>query len=161
MYSRLLLTLTLPAAVLLGASCADPVAVVAEEKPAAKEAPAAVRGDWPMYGGTPGHNLVNTLAQGIPSDWEPKPGGTNIKWVAEVAKYQDGIYVPPAVAGGRVYVPTNNTKGYDETVKGDKAVLMCFNEADGKFLWQIAHDLPGSLVAVGGRSVGLMSTPAV
>jgi outer membrane protein assembly factor BamB len=159
MYSRLLLTLTLPVA-LLGAACDTPIAAVAEEKPAAREAPAGVRDDSPVYGGTPSRNMVNTVARGVPTDWEAKAGGKNIKWVAEVGK-QGGRYCPPAVAGGQVYVASNNTKGYDPKVKGQKAVLLCFSEADGKFLWQITHDLPESLIGAGGREEGLMSTPAV
>ena len=53
----------------------------------------------------------------------------------------DRGYMPPAVAGGKVYIATNNHKPRNPDVKGDKAVLLCFNEADGKFLWQIAHDI--------------------
>jgi outer membrane protein assembly factor BamB len=163
MYSRLLLALTLFAA-LLGIGCTGSVVVQAEEKPTAREAaPPAASGDWPMYGGTPSRNMVNTVAKGIPTEWSVKKGALkNVKWVAEVGKREGaGRLVPPAVAGGRIYVATNNSKGHDPAVKGHKAVLMCFNEADGKFLWQIAHDLPDTLVKAGGDKEGLLSTPAV
>jgi outer membrane protein assembly factor BamB len=130
------------------------VALPAEEK----SAPAG--GDWPMFGGTPTRNMVNTAARGIPTEWGPKKGGKNVKWVADVG---NSLYhcVPPAVAGGQIYVPTNNGKPRDPKVKGEKIVLMCFRESDGQFLWQITHDMPEPLIAAGGNAVGLLSTPVV
>ena len=44
----------------------------------------------------------------------------------------------PVVSRGLVWVGTNNGRPRDPNVKGDAAVLMCFREADGKFLWQYA-----------------------
>jgi len=159
MPSRLLLALTLFAA-LCGAACTDPVAAPAEEKPTAKEVPASAAADWPMYGGTPGRNMVNATAKDIPTEWGTKAGGKNVKWVAEVGKKEGGLYLPPAVAGGQVYVPTNNGKPRDPQLKGAKAILMCLRESDGKFLWQIAHDLPASL-ATASFNEPLLSTPIV
>src|SRR5262249_6624084 len=47
-------------------------------------------------------------------------------------------YGNPVVASGKVIVGTNNASGfvkrYPESV--DLGVLVCLNEADGKFLWQ-------------------------
>jgi outer membrane protein assembly factor BamB len=141
--------------------CASPIVLTAAEvKAAAKAAPAEASGDWPMYGGTSSRNMVNTVAKGIPTEWGSKDGGKNVKWVAEVGSL-GGRYVPPAVAGGQVYVATNNSKPRDPKVTGNKAVLMCFREKDGQFLWQIAHDLPDTLQAAGGKDEGLLSTPAV
>jgi outer membrane protein assembly factor BamB len=154
MHSRLPLVLIVFAPLLIVACHPEPSAVTAEEKPA------KAGGDWPMFGGTPARNMVNTAAKGLPTEWGAKAGGPNVKWVAEVGK-DGGRYVPPAVAGGQVYVATNNSKPRDPNVKGDKAVLMCFRESDGQFLWQIAHDLGEPLIAATGRSEGLMSTPAV
>ena len=48
----------------------------------------------------------------------------------------------PVIAGGKVFVATNNAKPRDPKIKGDKAVLMCFDETDGRFLWQLVHDSP-------------------
>jgi outer membrane protein assembly factor BamB len=111
-----------------------------------------------MYGGTPSRNMVNTAARGVPTEWGNKAGGKNVKWVADLG---DRGYLPPAVAGGKVYVPTNNRRPRDPKVKGDKAVLMCFDEADGKFLWQIVHDMPPAEVVTQARPEGLLSAPAV
>ncbi len=158
MYSRLLLTLTLFVA-LLGTACTGSMAVTAEEKPVASEtAPAEAGRDWPMYGGTPSRNMINTVAKGVPTAWGNKKGGKNVKWVADLG---DRGYLPPAVAGGKVFICTNNHKPRDPKVEGDKAILMCFNEADGKFLWQIAHDMPPEEVVTISKTEGLLSTPTV
>jgi outer membrane protein assembly factor BamB len=158
MYSRLLLS-WIPFTALLGTGCTGSIAVQAEEKPAAREAaPPAAGLDWPMYGGTPSRNMVNLVAKGVPTEWENKKGGKNVKWIAELG---DRGYLPPIIAGGKVFICTNNHKPRDKAVKGDKAVLMCFNEADGNFLWQIVHDMPPEEVVTQAKPEGLLSTPTV
>ena len=102
--------------------------------------------------------MVAPLARGLPIDWGTSAGGKNVKWVADLGRRG---YVPPAVAGGKVYIATNNHKPRDPKVKGDRAVLMCFNEADGKFLWQIVHKMPPEDIVSAAGSEGLLSTPAV
>jgi outer membrane protein assembly factor BamB len=114
--------------------------------------------DWPMYGGSPSRNVVNTVARGIPTDWGNKAGGKNVKWLAALGSRG---YLPPAVAGGRVYIATNNRSPRDPRVKGDKAVLLCFREDTGAFLWQIVHPMPPAEVVTQARPEGLLSTPVV
>jgi outer membrane protein assembly factor BamB len=152
MHSRLLIALTLFAALAV-AACSGPAA---GEKPAAS-------GDWPMFGGAPARNMVNLAARGIPTDWGTKAGGKNVKWVINVPGGLGGNYVPPAVAGGQVYVATSNNgkTPRDPKVKGPKAVMACFRQSDGQFLWQIAHDPPDSLVEASGDKEPLLSTPVV
>jgi outer membrane protein assembly factor BamB len=92
----------------------------------------------PMLGGSINRNLANTIEKGIPDTWSIEKGKEkNIKWVAKLGTY---AYGGPTIAGGRVFVGTNNDSPRDPAVKGDKGVLMCFRESDGKFLWQIVHD---------------------
>ncbi len=43
----------------------------------------------------------------------------------------------PIVSGGRVYIGTNNNEPRDPKHQGDRGVLMCFNETNGKLLWQL------------------------
>jgi outer membrane protein assembly factor BamB len=88
-------------------------------------------GDWPMWGGTPDRNMVSNQ-KGMPLTWDIKTG-KNVKWVAELGSQ---TYGNPIVAGGKVYVGTNNETPRDPKQGGDRGVLMCFNEKDGKFLWQ-------------------------
>jgi outer membrane protein assembly factor BamB/precorrin-6B methylase 2 len=57
----------------------------------------------------------------------------NLKWEAALGY---GNVANPVVAGGLVWVGTNNARPRDPRVTEDAAVLMCFRESDGKFLWQ-------------------------
>ncbi len=70
--------------------------------------------------------------QTVVSSWDVKTG-KNVKWVAELGSQS---YGNPAVAGGQVYVGTNNELVRDPKEGGDRGVLMCFRESDGEFLWQ-------------------------
>jgi outer membrane protein assembly factor BamB len=92
-------------------------------------------GDWPMWGGTPDRNMVSKQ-KGLPLTWDIKTG-KNVKWVAELGSQ---TYGNPVVAGGKVYVGTNNESPRDPKQTGDRGVLMCFRESDGKFLWQMTHE---------------------
>ena len=89
-----------------------------------------------MWGGTPQRNMINTVEKNIPDTWDVATG-KNIKWVAQLGSQSFGN---PVVAGGKIFVGTNNQFERQPKVKGDKGVVMCFREADGKFLWQNVHD---------------------
>jgi outer membrane protein assembly factor BamB len=88
-------------------------------------------GDWPMWGGTPDRNMVSNM-KGLPTSWNVEKK-TNIKWVAAVGSQ---TYGNVTVAGGQVYVGTNNEALRDPKQAGDRGVLMAFKESDGQFLWQ-------------------------
>lgn len=92
-------------------------------------------GDWPMWGGTPDRNMVSNL-KGMPTSWDIKTK-KNVKWVATLGSQS---YGNPVVAGGQVYVGTNNESARDPKQSGDRGVLMCFRESDGEFLWQQTND---------------------
>ncbi len=87
--------------------------------------------DWPMWGGTPDRNMVSSM-KGAPTSWDIKTK-KHVKWVAELGSQS---YGNPVVAGGQVYAGTNNELARNPKEPGDRGVLMCFSEADGKFLWQ-------------------------
>jgi hypothetical protein len=85
--------------------------------------------DWPMFGGSPSRNMVNLTAKNVPTDWSVEEGKLkNVKWMATLGSYTNG---GPIVADGKVYVGTNNANPRDPKTKGYRAVLMCFNQADG------------------------------
>ena len=119
-------------------------------------------GDWPQWGGTPDRNMV-AYATGLPDTFDPGPGvravitrrpgaveagdppgrwatvarpegSRNVKWRARLGGYTFGN---PTVSGGRIFVGTNNAAPRDPKYDGDRNVLMCFREDDGKFLWQL------------------------
>ncbi|MBI3651065.1 MAG: PQQ-binding-like beta-propeller repeat protein [Acidobacteria bacterium] len=99
-------------------------------------------GDWPMWGGTPDRNMTSNM-KGLPVTWDVNKK-INIKWVATLGSQS---YGNPVVAGGQVYVGTNNEAPRDAKQTGDKGVLMCFGEATGEFLWQQVNDkLPAGRV---------------
>ncbi len=87
-------------------------------------------GDWPMWGGTSDRNMVSN--QHVVTSWDVKTG-KNVKWVSQLGSQS---YGNPVVAGGQVYVGTNNELVRDPKEGGDRGVLMCFRESDGEFLWQ-------------------------
>jgi outer membrane protein assembly factor BamB len=91
-------------------------------------------GSWPMWGGTPDRNQVSNM-KNVPTDWDVKTK-KNIKWVAELGSQS---YGNPVVAGGMVFVGTNNELLRDPKQAGDRGVLMAFRESDGQFLWQHTH----------------------
>lgn len=112
-----------------------------------------------MFGGTPSRNLVNTVEKNMPIEWEVKKGKQkNVKWLATLGKT---TYGGPLVAGGKVYVGTNNDNPRDPKVKGDKGIVMCFDAATGKFLWQAVHDKLPNPDENDWPKQGIASTPAV
>lgn len=99
-------------------------------------------GDWPMWGGTPDRNMISNM-KGLPTEWDVKTG-KNVKWVASLGSQS---YGNPVVAGGQVYVGTNNEGLRDPKQPGDRGVLLCFDEKTGDFLWQQANEkLPAGRV---------------
>lgn len=112
-----------------------------------------------QLGNGPNRNMVNTTDKNIPTTWSVEEGKQkNVKWVAELGMK---AYSSPTIAGGKVFVSTNNQKPRDRKLRGDKAVLMCFRESDGQFLWQLVHDMPPPDVVRTARTDGLLSTPVV
>jgi outer membrane protein assembly factor BamB len=87
-----------------------------------------------MWGGTPDRNMVSSM-KGLPTDWDIKTK-KNIKWVADLGSQSYGNAV---VAGGMVFVGTNNESLRDPKQPGDRGVLMAFRESNGEFLWQHTH----------------------
>jgi outer membrane protein assembly factor BamB len=92
--------------------------------------------DWPHWGGGLGRNMVNPNEKNMPVEWDVRTG-KNIKWVTELGSL---AYGNPVVAGGRIFVGTNNDARYDKGIVGDRGNILCFQEKDGAFLWQAVHD---------------------
>jgi outer membrane protein assembly factor BamB len=93
---------------------------------------------WPMFGGSLQRNLVNLVEKDIATEWSTTEGEQkNIKWSAKLGSK---AYGGPVISGGKIFIGTNNDNPRDPKIKGDKGVIMCFDEATGKFLWQAVHD---------------------
>jgi len=128
--------------------------------------PAAGKTDAPMFGNGPGRNMVNLTDKNIPGKFEVGETGV-LKWKADLGSR---AYGGPVIANGKVLVGTNNErprnprdvkKGPDGDEPIDKGVVMCFNEADGKFLWQAIHDKLPDKFAKDWPKEGVCATPLV
>ncbi|MFB3902345.1 MAG: PQQ-binding-like beta-propeller repeat protein [Acidobacteriota bacterium] len=91
--------------------------------------------DWPMWGGSPARNMISPMP-GLPVSWDVGKQ-ENVKWTAKLGS---PTYGTPVVAGGHVYIGTNNELARNPNEAGDRGVLMCFRESDGHFLWQQTHE---------------------
>jgi outer membrane protein assembly factor BamB len=112
--------------------------------------------DWPMWGGTPQRNLVSAM-KNLPESWDIK-SGKNIKWKQQIGTTS---YGNPVVADGKIFLGTNNGNPKNPEIDGDKGVLMCFRESDGKFLWQAVTDKLESAWENDFAEEGVCSSPAV
>jgi outer membrane protein assembly factor BamB len=87
--------------------------------------------DQPQWGEAWTRNMVST-ERGLPESFDPK--GPNLRWVARLGTES---YATPVVAGGRVYIGTNNGEPRDPRHVGDRGVLLCLDERTGQLLWQL------------------------
>lgn len=133
--------------------------VITSELSIRADAPAdKTKDDCPMGGRSWSRNPVNAQAKNIPVEWSTEEGKQkNIKWMARLGKVS---YGGPVIAGGKIFVGTNNDEPRNPAVKGEHGIIMCFRESDGQFLWQSVHDLPESIDQEA-RSQGIPSSPAV
>ncbi len=107
--------------------------------------------DWPQWGGNdPGRNMYSPetrlpdrfAKEAMNAKIDFKPGteevdvksAKNLKWVAKIGSQSYGNVT---VAGGRVYIGTNNENPRDKQHQGDRSILMVFDEKTGDFLWQL------------------------
>jgi outer membrane protein assembly factor BamB len=104
--------------------------------------------DQPQWGEAWSRNMTSAETN-LPARFDPKTG-LNIKWSAQLGTE---THSTPVIANGRVYIGTNNGQPRDPKHRGDRGVLMCFEEKTGKFLWQLVvpkreedryHDWPNS-----------------
>jgi outer membrane protein assembly factor BamB len=112
--------------------------------------------DWPMWGGTAQRNMTSTM-KNLPESWDVR-NGTNIKWKAQIGSTSNGN---PVVSDGKIFLGTNNENPKNPEIKGDKGVLMCLRESDGKFLWQAVTDKLDSTGEHDWPEQGVCSSPAV
>src|ERR1051325_20414 len=132
-------------------------------------------GDWPQWGGNdPGRNMYSA-EKGLPdhfaketvnakidfkagtSDIDPTTA-KNLKWVAKIGSQSYGNVT---VAGGKVYIGTNNENPRDKQHQGDRSILMVFDEKTGDFLWQLVVPKLASGKVNDWENLGLLSSPTV
>jgi outer membrane protein assembly factor BamB len=88
--------------------------------------------DQPQWGDGASRNMVSSET-GLADSFDPATG-RGVKWKARLGTQS---YATPVVAGGRVYIGTNNDVPRDKTHVADSGVLLCLNEKDGSLAWQL------------------------
>ncbi|MBI3831208.1 MAG: PQQ-binding-like beta-propeller repeat protein [Planctomycetes bacterium] len=142
----------------------------ATPNPAAVETKQEPRvGDWNQWGGRSDRNMASD-EKNITDDFDPgkKKEGTvneidpatmkNIKWAVDLGSQS---YGNQTIANGKIYVGTNNKGQRDPKYVGDRGVMMCFDEATGKFLWQLVCPKLASGKANDWEELGICSSPTV
>jgi outer membrane protein assembly factor BamB len=126
--------------------------------------------DWPQWGGGPSKNMVAAAEEkGLPVVVEigkvdettgklDTATAKNVKWVARLGNQ---TYGNPTVAGGRVYVGTNNDVPRDPKFAGDHSVVYCLDEKTGELVWQLAAPKLPAGKNVDWEGIGICSSPAV
>jgi outer membrane protein assembly factor BamB len=124
--------------------------------------------DWPQWGGRNSRNMYSPQ-HGLPDSFgkiDFKPGTDeistnavkNLKWIAKLGSQSYGNVT---VAGGKVFIGTNNEPPRDPRHGGDRSILLCFDEKTGAFLWQLVVPKLASGKVNDWESLGLLSSPTV
>jgi outer membrane protein assembly factor BamB len=88
--------------------------------------------EQPQWGEAWGRNMTSAETN-LAESFDPRTG-RNIKWSVALGTESHST---PVVAGGRVFIGTNNGDPRDPKHQGDRGVLMCFEEQTGRLLWQL------------------------
>jgi outer membrane protein assembly factor BamB len=128
----------------------------------------ALAADWPQWGGRAMRNMYSP-EKGLPDnfgkiDFKPgteeidKAGVKNLRWAAKIGSQSYGNVT---VAGGKVFIGTNNEPPRDPKHPGDRSILLCFDEKTGAFLWQMVVPKLASGKVNDWENLGLLSSATV
>jgi outer membrane protein assembly factor BamB len=118
--------------------------------------PRAFAADQPQWGEAWSRNMISR-ERGLPDSFDPKTG-RNIKWTAKLGTQ---AHSTPIVAGGRVYIGTNNGEPRDPKHQGDRGVFLCFDERNGQLLWQFVVPKRDEDAYMDWPEMGMSSTATV
>lgn len=126
-----------------------------------------VGADQPQWGQRDSRNMISA-ERGLPDTFDAGtrnkdggidlPPGSPVKWIARLGNQS---YGSPVVAGGRVFVGTNNDVPRDVRMQGDRGVLMCFDVKTGEFLWQLCLPKLTKIKWSDWHTIGITSPPTV
>ncbi len=88
--------------------------------------------DQPQWGQGWTRNMVSA-EKGLPDSFSAAEG-RNVLWRARLGTE---THSTPVVAGGRIFIGTNNENPRNPKHKGDRGVLLCLEERTGAYLWQL------------------------
>ena len=112
--------------------------------------------DVALFGNTLSRNMVSPET-GLPEKWDVKTG-ENVKWQQPVGSQS---YAGPVIAGGKVFVGTNNEGERNPKLTQDRGVIMAFDKDSGEFLWQMTHTKLPETKLHDWPLQGICSTPAI
>jgi outer membrane protein assembly factor BamB len=112
--------------------------------------------DQPQLGHAWSRNVVSQ-ERGLPDYFDPG-SGSNVVWTAELGTES---HATPVIAGGRVYIGTNNGRPRDPKHKGDRGVLLCLDEKSGELLWQLVSPKLTGDIYLDWPNSGICSAPTV
>ena len=126
-----------------------------------------LQADSPQWGIDQGRNRISSETC-LPTTFEPgkkikesdeiEGAGSNVRWAAKIGSR---TYTPPVVAAGCVLIGTNNDALFDPTIEGDHGVMLCLDEATGKFRWQYTAAKIADIKFFDTAQIGMTSTPTV
>lgn len=119
----------------------------------AATAPAA---DHPQWGERFTRNMISA-EKNLADTFDPATG-KNVRWSVPLGSE---THATPVVAGGRVYIGTNNAEARNPAHQGDRGILLCLDEKDGRFLWQLVVPKIDGDIYKDWPSGGLCSPPTV
>ena len=114
-------------------------------------------GDQPQWGQKHTRNMASD-EKGSFESFSTGSEGKGVKWTARLGSI---TYTSPIVAEGKVLVGSDNSYARDERHQGDRGMLLCFNEADGKYLWQLMVPKLKSVRYGDWHHCGISSSPVV
>lgn len=112
--------------------------------------------DQPQWGQRHTRNMVSD-EQGLPERIDAQKGW-NVRWSVELGTE---TYSTAIVAGGKVFIGTNNARPRDKQHRGDCGVLLCLDEKDGRFCWQLVVPKLGPSPYLDWPRTGLVSPVTV
>lgn len=125
-------------------------------------------GDWPQWGRTDSRNMISD-EKGLPvvmvagkklkgSQEIDMSTTKNCLWVTKLGSQSYGT---PNVAGGKIFVGTNNEAPRNPLIDGDRGIVMVLDEKTGKFLWQMVTPKLGAGKVSDWEFLGMCSTPTI
>jgi outer membrane protein assembly factor BamB len=94
---------------------------------------------------------------GLADRFDPATGA-NIKWIVPLGTQ---TYATPTIAHGKVFIGTNNERPRDPDHKGDRGVLLCLNESDGSYGWQLLATKLSDEIYKDWPKAGMASPPTI
>ena len=99
--------------------------------------------DRPQWGQADSRNMASA-EKNLPATFAPGRTGDSdridpkttrgVRWTARLGSI---TYASPVIAGGKVFIGTNNGSPRDDRHQGDRGVLLCLDEKTGRYLWQL------------------------